>query len=430
MNETHLDLSKALIASVLDMPGAMEAEEIARITPLDVSPAFSPVWDAIRQLHRQNNLSVTSLVSTLQDETYSLYYFNQIREQYRDVSLDDLRGIADALKRHTDRRELDALASWLATAARNGQEPRDVARECIERLTPVALQSNHDVVTIGETLAEIYREIEERSANPSAIWGIPYPFERLNQATGGKQKGELILFAGEPKVGKSWWTLQDALYTAKQGIPVAIFSLEMRRKQVTRRLLKLEGLDGKRSRSGYMTPDDWEILSRAIGELDNLPIYIDDRPLSLYDIRPALARLKAERGIEQFVLDYSLLVGDAGKDEIEKTSNVSRECKAITHDLDIAGVLIASVNKAGMDATSMGKANVRGSGQQIHDADIVYLLTKYAPEKDKVSSILPEHYEQFVTLHVAAGRELETSVPGGFIHYRRVDGPAFTEWKQ
>lgn len=426
MSETLVDLSKALIASVLDIPGAFDAPEISRVTPEAVSPGLSLVWRNMRDLYKQDNLSVTSLVASLNDPTLDIFYFNRLRDQYRDVSLNDLRGIAEALERHTNRVQLKDLAGWVATESLSDKHPRDVARAAINKFTPIALQSSHDIIPLSDVLGEVYDEINERSKNPGEVWGIPYPFKKLNLATGGKQKGELILLAGEPKVGKSWWTLQDALHTAKQGIPVAVFSLEMSRKQVVRRLLKLEGLDGTRSRTGYMTPDDWEILSAAIATLDNLPLYIDDRPMGLNDIRPALVRLKAECGIEQFILDYSLRVLNSGKDEIEKTNNVALECKTVVNDLDVAGVLIASVNKPGMDTTNVTKANVRGSGQQLHEADVIYMLTKFTPGKNDMG-IMPADYDQFVTLHVAAGRELEKHVPGGYIHYRRKNSPVFTE---
>ena len=418
--DTHDDLSKALIAASLDIPSILDIPEIAQLEPEELHPAMSPVWHNIRQLAKVGNLTVSTLVSEMGGHGFDLYYFNKLRDDYRDVSIEDLTGIAQALRRHHYKKQLDQMAGWLATEARNGRTPQEIARDTIEKLTPIALQSNHEINPLGTVLADVYQEIEERSKAPGIIWGVPYAYDKLNRATGGKQKGELILLAGEPKVGKSWWTLQDALYVAKCGIPVAIFSLEMRRKQVTRRLLALEGMDLHRTRTGFLEADDWETLSNAIGTLDNLPLFIDDSPMSLHDLRPTVTRLRAKYGIEYFVLDYSLRVLNSGKDEIEKTNNVALECKTIVNELDIAGTLIASVNKAGMDTTkdSVSKANVRGSGQQIHEADIIYILTKYAPMRDD-KSVLPADYDKYMTLHITAGRELAKTIEGGIIHYKR-----------
>ena len=286
--------------------------------------------------------------------------------------------------------------------------------------------------SITDAAEEVYVDIQKRAENPGDVWGIPYAYPYLTQVTGGKQAGELIIVAGEPGVGKSWWVHQDALETSvTHKIPCFIWSGEMKRKQIMRRLYQLYGLNSRRSKTGYMNESDWAILKRAKETISDCPLYIDDQPMRLDEFYSVLYHEKQEHGIQQFVVDYAMLITTQGKDEIERTSNVSLEMKRICHELNLSGILITSVTKQGMDTNNENvmKSNIRGSGQQIHDADIVYILTKYA--KTDELYIQPAQQENIISLHISKGRELDHHLPNGIIHYER-DGesPKFNEMKK
>ena len=118
--------------------------------------------------------------------------------------------------------------------------------------------------------------------------------------------------------------------------------------------------------------------------------------------------------------------------QIEQTGNVSNELKEIANELDVAIVLITSVNKQGMDSQNdiAVKSNMRGSGQQIHDADVIYTLTKLNSSLNDDMTIKPDRYPNIVSLHVSAARELDHHIKGGFINYERMkDSPKVVELK-
>jgi replicative DNA helicase len=429
-NITHMNLSRALLACALDFPAYLDAPEIARVQPADMHPSFADAWNKARELHNARNLSVTTLSAAL-PPSFSIPYLNSLRAEYEHTSFEDLQGIAESLRQHAERRSLDELGAWLANMSRGDKSADDVAKEAIKRLTPIALKSGHAFTALGETLSKVYEEIETRYKNPVDIWGIPYKYyPKLSSVTGGKQKGELTLFVGEPKIGKTWFILQDAMGTALDGTPVAFWSGEMKKEHIVRRMLQILGMDGRRMRTGRMEDGDWPILTNAIETLEHAPFYLDTQKLHIKDARAVVTQLKNEHGVEYVVFDYAYLIGAQGKDEIEKTGNVSSELKSIAMDLDVACTLITSVNKAGMDTSGAGvsKSNVRGSGQQIHDSDNVFIFTKFAPvdDTDKLR-VLPNEYDQLTTLHLAAGRELDVHVPGGCVHYRRQNSPKFVE---
>lgn len=247
----------------------------------------------------------------------------------------------------------------------------------------------------------------------------------------------MILLAGEPGVGKSWFAIQDALETAIHDVPVFIWSGEMKRHQILRRMYAILGVNYQHMRTGEMTEEDWAMLADAKALVLSSPIYMDDTPgIALHDLRARIYREQKEHGIQQFLVDYAYLVGAEGRDENERTSIVSREMKIICAEGDgLAGWLIASVNKAGMDIAGekVGMSNVRGSGQQAHDADVIYYLTRFAPVGlDVVKARYPEsEYGKLVSLHIAKGRELPPTMVGNRLHFSRIEKcSAFQEEKQ
>lgn len=332
------------------------------------------------------------------------------------------------------------LAETLKHQAESGNTTG--VEKAITSINKIPSQAADRAVSIGDAAEDLEKEIREREKHPTDVWGIPYAWPYLSKLTGGKQKGELTLFAGEPGAGKSWMALQDVLYTAT-GItydkgngyaeivstPVFYWSGEMKRGQLMKRFYQILGVDGMKMKTGRMTAEDWDLLSDAKALILNSPLVIDDRPLYLHEIMPILKRQKAENGIEQVVFDYESLITAPGKDEIEQSANTSRELKIIAQELDLAITLISSVNKGGMDTGSefVSKSNVRGSGQKLHDADIVYMLTSFDSKKAIEYRIQPNQYDKTVSLHIKKGREL-VGVENGFIPYmRETNSPKFRE---
>lgn len=292
-------------------------------------------------------------------------------------------------------------------------------------------------------------ETKEREKNPKDVWGIHYAWDYLSLVTGGKQKGELIYGAGEPGVGKSWFFHQDALFTAigrkvnNEFIetPVLLWSGEMKRRQVYRRFFEMLGVPKRAMLTGKMQEIDkrtgeninhWETFEDAKAILQNTPIYVADMGLDLKDVRGLLEREIDAHGIQQAVFDYDWLISAPGQGEIEQSQNISRTMKQLANDLDISIILISSVNKGGMNQTNdnVTKANLSGSGKKLHDADVIYILTKFNDKKNQEPSVLPTDYWKLTTLHIEKAREMDFNLPGGVINYmRETPNPKYKELK-
>jgi len=307
---------------------------------------------------------------------------------------------------------------------------------------PKVDETKSELPTAFDVIDALEDEIRKRQDDPKDVWGIHYAWPFLSTMTGGKQRGELIYLGGEPKVGKSWWAHQDAMMTAIgkpseniPPVPALIWSGEMKARQVYRRMFEMMGVSKRRMLSGGMTPETWQTFNEAKATLVNSPLYVNDQALELKNLREFLRRYIGEYGIQYALFDYDWHIRATGKDETETSQNISREMKQLAHEFDISIMLISSVNKQGMDSASGGslKSNLSGSGKKIHDADVIYILTKLNesnPPMEVVEAVKPDEYWRASVLHIAAARDLDYHLPSGSICYlRETPKPSFRELK-
>lgn len=419
-NRDRLQVEWAFCKSIYEYP--LNAPDFTEVLPsMFQDHTLSDFWARV-----QDNQDVT-------DSALSAGIVTEL-ERYKDYDFTRLDGYARSIRRFAYLSDVVKKAESLKHQA---QQANDAGIDrAMNEINKIPSQAENRVISISDVADDLETFIRERAKNPVDVWGIHYAWERLSILTGGKQKGELTLFAGEPGAGKSWWNLQDILYTAIgnpskniDSVPVFYWSGEMKRMQVMTRLYQILGVDGKKMKTGNMKQDDWDLLADAKALILNSPLAIDDRPLFLHEVKPILMRQKASTGLYQAVFDYESLIQAPGKDEIEQSANTSRELKRIAQELDIAITLISSVNKGGMDKGSefVSKSDVRGSGQKLHDADIVYMLTAFDKSKGIEYRIDPKEYDKCVSLHIKKGREL-VGVENGFIPYmRETNSPKFRE---
>ena len=396
------------------------------------------VWDAFRDLRERGEpIDVLTTIKALEAcgqlaEIGGPAYLTALITQT--PSSLNAEAYGRIVKQNAIRREMLAAANRLATSAYDMDLQTDKALVDTEREIDRLLSATagHEVGHIAPIISSVYDRIKERSEHPAEMWGIPTGLPKFDKCTGGQHAGEMTFLAGEPGLGKTWLSLGMAVEMAKHS-PGAFFSLEMRSEQIVRRLISGFGsIPARNMRTGYMDESDWIKLAKAVDGLEALPFYLDDRARDTAGLRAALLRLKREAGVEWFVLDYMQLLADDGRDDNERTKKIGRELKHICADLELAGLVINSVNKQGMDRRgdeAHSKSYMSGSGQNIHDADLVLFLTEYTKEKNDLSYISPEDMKRMATLWVKKGRELED--PRVRVNLvRRMNSPFWGEMKE
>ncbi len=235
---------------------------------------------------------------------------------------------------------------------------------------------------LKEIIKDSFRTIEKLYEKKELITGVATGFEKLDEFTAGLQKSDLIVIAGRPSMGKTAFALNIAQYAAVQErVPVAIFSLEMSKEQLSLRMLSSEArVDSQRLRKGFLGETDWPKLTTAAGSLSDALIFIDDTPaITALEMKAKARRLKAEHGLGLIILDYLQLMkgSDYGRDNREQEiSEISRSLKALAKELSIPVVALSQLNRKVEDRTNRRPqmADLRESGAIEQDADVIVFL--------------------------------------------------------
>ena len=234
--------------------------------------------------------------------------------------------------------------------------------------------------------------LEEKQGNRSLVTGVPTGYNHLDNLTSGLQNSDLIILAARPSMGKTALALNIARNAAVDAnIPVAIFSLEMSKEQLSLRMLCAEArIDSSRLRGGFFSMEDWHRLTDAAGILSESPIYIDDSPsLSAMDIRAKARRLKMDKNIGLIIIDYLQLMqgrGTAERRDLE-ISEISRALKALAKELNLPVLALSQLNRMLEQRTDKRPrlSDLRESGALEQDADIVAFIYRdevYNREED------------------------------------------------
>lgn len=321
----------------------------------------------------------------------------------------DIRSSAEIIRDNYRRRTLVSIANDMAKSAFDtNQNVSDVTSRSIDSLSHINV-ADGGAVHWSHFIKQLLDDVEMRSKDPKDIWGIPTGFKDIDKATGGFQPSELVIISGKPGVGKSMLAMRMAELMSTTA-PGAIYSLEMKATAVMRRILSANAkIPANLLKSGRLNDTDWDKIYEQVGKLEQLPIYMNDSSdYSTTKLRADLHRLKLQHNVQWFVFDYMMLAEDGlGLKETERTGMISRSFKQICRSLDMAGILIHSMNKEGVGNSQPDQENLRGSAQVSYDADLICFLTEFQAISSDDKYI--RDTANLRTLFFAKGRELQQS---------------------
>ena len=239
-----------------------------------------------------------------------------------------------------------------------------------------------DLVPIQDLVVSSYEQIELRYNNKDELVGVTTGFYDLDSLTSGLQKSDLIILAARPSMGKTAFALnlaQNVALKAKKG--VAIFSLEMPKQQLVKRMLCSEAeVDTQRITSGHMQPKDWEHLMDAMTKFADARIYIDDTSgVTATDIKAKCRRLMMEeKDLGLIVVDYLQLMEGGGNpnDRNQQISQISRGLKGLARELNVPVIALSQLSR-GVEQRNDKRpmlSDLRDSGAIEQDADIVMFI--------------------------------------------------------
>ena len=309
-----------------------------------------------------------------------------------------IRRYAELVRERSVQRRLAQVATGIAEDALNPSgkdvgQLLDEAESKIFQIAETGARKDQGLMEIKPVLAKVFERIDHlyHRDNPSDVTGVPTGYTRLDQMTSGLQPGDLIIVAGRPSMGKTALALNIAEHVAvDNGLPVAVFSMEMSATQLAMRMLgSIARVDQHKMRTGRLNDKEWGDLSEAMGKLHETPIYIDEGgALTALEVRARARRLKRQYSqLGLIVIDYLQLMSSSSQGENRATeiSEISRSLKAMAKELDVPVVALSQLNRA-VDQRPDRRpvmSDLRESGAIEQDADVIMFIYRevvYKPD--------------------------------------------------
>ncbi|MEA1979380.1 MAG: replicative DNA helicase [candidate division Zixibacteria bacterium] len=239
-------------------------------------------------------------------------------------------------------------------------------------------QPMKDLVTLS------MEEIDEMHVSKGGLTGVKTGYTIIDELTLGLNKGDLIIIAGRPSMGKTSLAMNIAEnISTKENDPVGvgIFSLEMSSQQLVLRMLCGRArLNQQKVRAGKLKDEEWPRMARAGNVLQSAPIFVDDTPsMTVLEMRAKARRLKAQQDIGLIIVDYLQLMQGHGRAENrqQEISTISRSLKALAKELDIPVIAISQLSRQVEQRTGEKRpqlSDLRESGAIEQDADLVMFV--------------------------------------------------------
>jgi replicative DNA helicase len=310
-----------------------------------------------------------------------------------------------------DRSLARALIAAATEVVRDGFEPGRKAVDLLEaaeqRIYAIGQDRAGSVSAIREILEDLFAKLESHHGT-AALTGIPTGFRDIDEVTSGLQPGELIILAGRPSTGKTTLALNILNNIAcDQGLPVALFSLEMTKEQVAQNLACLNaGVDSHKLRRGRLSREEWvKLETEGKGRLKEAPIFLDDCPEPrIVQLRAKARRLRHKNQVGLVIFDYLQLIQGppeaAGESRQQEVAAVSRSLKALARELKVPVIAVCQLNRGLEERTGHRPqlSDLRESGAIEQDADVVLLIHRAGLYKD------PPVRTEPVTLIIAKNR--------------------------
>ncbi len=321
------------------------------------------------------------------DDVGGLVYINQLAQNTPSAA--NIRRYAEIVRGRSVMRRLVSVSDEIAESAfnPNGRETSQILDEAESKIFAIAEEGARGAqgfIELQPLLAKVVERIDElyHRDNPSDITGVPTGFADLDGKTSGLQPGDLIIVAGRPSMGKTAFSLNIGEHVAiDQGLPVAVFSMEMGGAQLAMRMLGSVGrLDQHKVRTGQLGDDDWPRLTHAIAKMQDAQLFIDETPaLNSLELRSRARRLAKKCGkLGLIIIDYIQLMAATsnGENRATEISEISRSLKALAKELQCPVIALSQLNRSLEQRPNKRPimSDLRESGAIEQDADVILFI--------------------------------------------------------
>jgi replicative DNA helicase len=320
------------------------------------------------------------------DEMGGLAYLNSLAQYVPSAS--NIRRYAEIVRERAILRKLVTASDEIATSAFNPKGKQidkilDEAEQKIFNIGEEGSRMKQGFQTMDKLVVQLMDRVQEMSDNPNDITGVPTGFYDLDRMTSGFQAGDMIVLAARPSMGKTALAINIAEHVAlNEGLPVAVFSMEMGAAQLAVRIVGSIGrIDQGHLRTGKLTDDEWPRLTEAIEKLRPVSLHIDETPgLTPSELRANARRLARTCGkLGLIVVDYLQLMSGSsseGENRATELGEISRGLKMLAKELQCPVIALSQLNRSVETRTDKRPmmSDLRESGAIEQDADIIMFI--------------------------------------------------------
>ncbi len=321
------------------------------------------------------------------EEIGGLAYLNSLAQYVPSAS--NIRRYAEIVRDRSILRKLVTASDEIATNAFNpkGRPVSEIVDESEQKIFKIGEQGKRNkqgFQAMDSLVVQLLDRVQEMADNPNDVTGVRTGFYDLDRQTAGLQAGDLIVLAARPSMGKTALAINIAENVAlNEGLPVAVFSMEMGAAQLAVRIVGSIGrIDQGHLRTGKLTDDEWPRLSEAIEKLRTISLHIDESPgLNSSEVRANARRLSRQYGqLGLIVVDYLQLMSgsnsDGGDNRATELGEISRGLKMLARELKCPVIALSQLNRSveqRPDKRPM-MSDLRESGAIEQDADIIMFI--------------------------------------------------------
>jgi replicative DNA helicase len=321
------------------------------------------------------------------EETGGLAYLNSLAQYV--PSAGNIRRYAEIVRERSILRKLVSASDEIATAAFNPQGKAvdkilDEAEQKIFNIGEEGSRMKQGFQSMDSLVVDLLDRVQEMADNPNDITGVPTGFYDLDRMTSGLQAGDMIVLAARPSMGKTSLAINIAEHVAlHEGLPVAVFSMEMGAAQLAVRIVGSIGrIDQGHLRTGKLSDDEWPRLTEAIEKLRTISLFIDESPgLTPSELRANARRLARQCGkLGLIVVDYLQLMsgssGGADENRATELGEISRGLKMLAKELQCPVIALSQLNRSVETRTDKRPmmSDLRESGAIEQDADVIMFI--------------------------------------------------------
>ena len=320
------------------------------------------------------------------DEIGGLVYLNSLAQYVPSAS--NIRRYAEIVRERSILRKLVSAADEIATNAFNPQGKAvdkilDEAEQKIFNIGEEGTRMKQGFQSMDALVVELLDRVTEMAENPNDVTGVLTGFHDFDKMTSGLQPGDMIVLAARPSMGKTSLAINIAEHVAlEEGLPVAVFSMEMGASQLAVRIVGSIGrIDQGHLRTGKLSDEEWPRLTEAIEKLRTVSLHIDETPgLSTSELRANARRLARQYGrLGLIVVDYLQLMSTSSSgDENRATAvgEISRGLKMLAKELKCPVIALSQLSRGVESRTDKRPmmSDLRESGAIEQDADIIMFI--------------------------------------------------------